>query len=210
MKVNGKVMAIVCAGIMLIAGSAGAYAYSSTSAVTVNNTFRLIAGSQDQNDAGTIQESNWGDDDEHQNLQPNNVVPKNPTITSNVDYDAWVFLQIDIPAVLAAQDSDREEYIYPAVLLSYDGETEGFNSEDWMLIGSTEATSTDGTYIYYYGYKNPIAKDETTTELFRYIMVPDFTKIEYFEGSIDVTGYMIQHEGFDTLTDAAKGLGIIN
>ena len=73
----------------------------------------------------------------------------------------------------------------------------------------SEKSDTAGTDSQYtYGYKDKVAAKGETSALFTEFTVPDFTKTEALKDSIDISGRMIQTEGYATLAEAAAALGL--
>ena len=202
MKLNKK-NAVVLTGLLGAATIAGTVAYYSGFTQTEENQFTIVAGEKNQSGAGTIEEPSWNPDDAT-DLQPNATVPKDPSIKSNLEYDAWAFIKVEMPTVSAQVEGDNADKVYDAFDYIY-------NSNDWILIstensGKSDTAGTDSVYIY--AYKNPLAAGGQTTTLFDEMTVPDYTKLlNGLEGSVDITGYLIQTEGFASYTDAAKELG---
>ena len=130
-------------------------------------------------------------------------MPKDPSIRSNLEYDAWAFIKVEMPTVSAQVEGEDAETVHDA-----------FNyvvNDGWELIevedsGQSDIAGTDSVYIY--AYKTPLAAGNQTSTLFDEMTVPDYTKLlNGLEGSVDITGYLIQTEGFASYTDAAKELG---
>ena len=202
MKLNKK-NAVVLTGLLGAATIAGTVAYYSGFTQTEENRFTIVAGEKNQSGAGTIEEPSWNPDDAT-DLQPNATVPKDPSIMSNLEYDAWAFIKVEMPTVSAQVEGDSADKVYDAFDYIY-------NSNDWVLIstensGKSDTAGTDSVYIY--AYKTPLTAGSQTSTLFDEMTVPDYTKLRNgLEGSVDLTGYLIQTEGFATYTDAAKELG---
>lgn len=182
----------------IIAAASILGAYAAFTAVTdvKENTFSIVAGESGE-EAGEIQEPNW-DPEKAKDLVPSEEVPKDPQVQSNVDYESWVFLTVEIPAITATLD--EIEAVYDAV-------TANFDTDNWTLIQSEKASAAGESSSYTYGYNKKVAAHGSTTALFTNITVPDFTKVsEKVESSVRVYGKMIQTVGNATLDDAAQAL----
>ena len=103
MGFSKKTKAAVLAGAMTLGAVSGAYAYFSGTAETKSNVFNIVAGQSDQKDtAGTILEPGWNPANAV-DLEPGQEVTKDPSLKSNVEYQSWAFLQVEIPAVHMAK-----------------------------------------------------------------------------------------------------------
>ena len=202
MGFSKKTKAAVLAGAMTLGVVSGAYAYFSGTAETKSNVFNIVSGQSDQVDtAGTILEPGWNPANAV-DLEPGQEVTKDPSLKSNVEYQSWVFLQVEIPAVTAQKKGDLSDQVYDAVVLN------GIDGSKWEKIKEavSEEPGTDSVYIY--GLKNPLDAGAETPKLFTSFTVQDFTKSEAVSDSVNVSGRMIQTTGQPTLNAAAATLGI--
>ena len=128
------------------------------------------------------------------------TVAKDPKVVSDAEYETWVFLTVKVPTFQATLNGTADVY---------DAVTPNFNADGkWTLIQS-EKSSTAGTDSRYtYGYKDKVAAKGETSSLFTKFTVPDFTKTEALKDSLDISGKMIQTEGYATLAEAAAALGL--
>lgn len=192
-----KVKAGVIAGAMALS-VLGAYSAFTSVTDTKVNTFNIVAG-EDGAQTGTIVEPSWNEKDA-KNMLPRKTVAKDPKVVSDAEYETWVFLTVDVPTFQATLNGTADVY---------DAVTPNFNADGkWTLIKSEKSSTagTDSRYIY--GYKDKVAAKGETGSLFTEFTVPDFTKTEALKDSIDISGRMIQTEGYATLAEAAAALGL--
>lgn len=201
MKLSRKVKGGLVIGALSFGVIGGAFAYYSGTAETTSNTFNIVAGESNQTDAGTVQETGWNPENA-KDLQPGQTVTKDPSFTSNVDYEAWVFLKVEIPTISARMEGDSEDKVYDSVILN------GIDAGKWTKINETVSTTVGENSIYIYGYNEKLAARETTDALFESFTIPDFIKSTALTDSIDVSGSMIQTTGYDTVESAAEALGL--
>ena len=190
MGFSKKTKAAVLAGAMTLGAVSGAYAYFSGTAETKSNVFNIVAGQSDQKDtAGTI-------------LEPGQEVTKDPSLKSNVEYQSWAFLQVEIPAVTAQKKGDLSDQVYDAVVLN------GIDGAKWEKIREDISGEPGTDSVYIYGLKDPLAPGAETPKLFTSFTVQDFTKLEAVSDSVNVSGSLIQTTGQPTLDAAAATLGL--
>ena len=191
MGFSKKTKAAVLAGAMTLGAVSGAYAYFSGTAETKSNVFNIVAGQSDQKDtAGTILEPGWNPANAV-DLEPGQEVTKDPSLKSNVEYQSWAFLQVEIPAVTAQKKGDLSDQVYDAVVLN------GIDGAKWEKIREDIS-----------GLKDPLAPGAETPKLFTSFTVQDFTKLEAVSDSVNVSGSLIQTTGQPTLDAAAATLGL--
>ncbi|MDO4265935.1 MAG: hypothetical protein Q4C63_05655 [Eubacteriales bacterium] len=219
----------VAAAVLLAAGTAvgAGYAAFSSRGEAAENVFTIQAGEaggeieNDKNKGTGVVEPDWptedtnnnGVPDRAENLQPGSVVPKNPKFVSPLSYDAWVALKVEVPAAsfrIAGEDADAVHDCVTLEKLNEDGR--------WELLNSTVSKTEGKNSVYYYGYKSIVKgkqKGETkggeTSYLFQNIRVPDITSLSLkadgtgFSGSVKVTPYAVQAEGYENV-QAARGI----
>lgn len=205
-KKAAAVAAVALAGII---GVGGAYAYFSGQSETVQNQFNIVAGSKDKGGSLEITED-WNEDDA-KDLEPGEVVTKDVTITSKVDYDGYVVAKVVIPRIHAMMEGDTDYKYYDVFNLCVedaneaDGVVEGVHS-DWKLLSSAV---TDEASTYYYGYVNAdgtiggddmdIFDNGVSSNLFDKIQEQHFDAIESAKSaSVDVSAAIIQSINPDT------------
>lgn len=202
MGFSKKTKAAVLAGAMALGAVSGAYAYFSGTAETKSNVFNIVAGQSDQKDtAGTILEPGWNPANAV-DLEPGQEVTKDPSLKSNVEYQSWAFLQVEIPAVTAQKKGDLSDQVYDAVVLN------GIDGAKWEKIREDISGEPGTDSVYIYGLKDPLAPGAETPKLFTSFTVQDFTKLEAVSDSVNVSGSLIQTTGQPTLDAAAATLGL--
>lgn len=221
--------AAIAAAAVLAGGTAvgAAYAAFSGRGTATENSFTIQAGEEGgkietDKDKGTgVVETEWPTEDKDGNgipdaaedLQPGSVVPKNPRFVSPLSYDAWVALKVEVPAAnfkIAGQTTERVQDCVSLEQLNAD--------KKWELLFQSKASEEGGHSIYYYVYKSIVSgkkqgalKGGETSSLFQSIRVPDITALSLksngkgFSGSVRVTPYSVQAEGYETAV-SAKGL----
>ena len=205
-----KVAGITLLVLALLATIGGAYALYTGTATQKQNTFSISAGKSDDTDAGEILEPNWVAANAA-DLQPNmQHIAKDPSLKSKVEYEAWVFMRLEIPVLTGRKSGDTTDQIYEAVAI------DDLNTTDWELIKSTPSTTAGTNSVYIYGYKTPLAAKVESSKLFTSFSIPNFTQVNEsstgsgkYTDSIDVSASMISTDGTLTLTTAAQQLGIL-
>ena len=192
-----KVKASVIAGAMALSVF-GAYSAFTSVTDTKVNTFNIVAG-EDGAQAGTIVEPNW-DEENAKDMLPKKTVAKDPKVVSDAAYETWVFLTVEVPAFQATLNGTAD--VYDAVIPNFNADGK------WTLVKSEKSSTAGTNSCYTYGYKDKVAAKGETTSLFTEFTVPDFTKTEALSDSIDISGRMIQTEGYATLAEAAAALGL--
>lgn len=186
----------------------GALSYYSGTVEKKQNDFNIVAGQKDQNDAGTIKEpaqENGGKADAAAGLQPDQIVPKDPYIVSNVDQSAWAIMKVEVPKFTEAPNTGKPA----AELLNVNAD-----GKQKLLRELDDAEK----HTVVYGYTEPLAgnnstKPETerakTSSLFdSFKITGDISLTNTYTGVIRVSGMLFQTEGNATVDDAAEGSGI--
>lgn len=216
MKMNKKAKSVILAVAAMSLAAVGALA--AFTGVTENkaNTFSVVAG-QDGQVTGTIVEAAWdaakaADANYAMNLQPNATVTKDPLIQSSADYEAWAFMTVKVPTVNSITKAEKKRHPYMSAI-AHNAVTFTTNT-GWTLIkeNASDVVGKPSEYVYGYNTKLAVAGNpgDATTTLFDTITVPDFVYSDGVgvdsEANIDITGQMIQTEGYATLKDAASAL----
>lgn len=198
---NKKIKVTMLTAALAMSVIGGAYSYYSGTAKQVQNNFNIVAGQANQIDnAGTVQEPNWNQE-KAKDLQPGQTVKKDPKVTSNVDYESWVFMKVEVPTLTAQKSGDTTDKVYDAVTFS--------KNSGWTEIKSTPSTKAGTNSVYIYGYDTKLAAHGTTTTLFDSFTVQDFTKVAAgLTDSIDISASLIQTTGNATLDAAAQALNL--
>lgn len=199
---NKKIKVTMLTAALAMSVIGGAYSYYSGTAKQVQNNFNIVAGQMNQkDDAGTVQEPNWNADNA-KDLQPGQVVSKDPSLKSNVAYESWAFATVEIPTITAQKNGDTADKVYDAVIPNFD-------TTNWTLIKSSVSKKAGTNSVYVYGFKKKLPKGGTTGTLFTNFTVQDFTKVATpLSNSIDISGTFIQTTGNATLDAAAQALNL--
>ena len=199
---NKKIKVTMLTAALAMGVIGGAYSYYSGTAKQVQNNFNIVAGQMNQkDDAGTVQEPNWNADNA-KDIQPGQVVSKDPSLKSNVAYESWAFATVEIPTITAQKNGDTADKVYDAVIPNFD-------TTNWTLIKSSVSKKAGTNSVYVYGFKKKLPKGGTTGTLFTNFTVQDFTKVATpLSDSIDISGTFIQTTGNATLDAAAQALNL--
>lgn len=186
----------------------GALSYYSGTTEKKQNDFNIVAGQKDQNDAGTIQEpaqENGGKADAAAGLQPDQIVPKDPYIVSNVDQSAWAIMKVEVPKFTEEPNTGKPA----AELLNVNAD-----GKQKLLRELDDADK----HTVVYGYTEPLAGNNSTkpeaeraktSSLFdSFKITGDISLANTYTGVIRVSGTLLQTEGHSTVDDAAEGSGI--
>ncbi|MDO4938501.1 MAG: hypothetical protein Q4E54_00880 [Lachnospiraceae bacterium] len=179
-----KLVSILGVIALFALAAAPAVAYYSAKSPTVYNHFSISKGAEEE-DKATVVESNWTDG--AYDLQPGQIVPKNPVVTSNVDYTSKAYLGVAIPQVEGIVEGEDSVSLSDAVYLKDIG-------ENWELIETVPGDkNTPELQVYSYGVV--LEKNESTTPTFSNIEIPNFISFsDNKKKSIDVKGYLVQSE----------------
>ena len=199
---NKKIKVTMLTAALAMSVIGGAYSYYSGTAKQVQNNFNIVAGQANQeNTAGTVKEEHW-DPANAKDLQPGQVVSKDPSLKSNVAYESWAFATVEIPTITAQKNGDTADKVYDAVIPNFD-------TTNWTLIKSSVSKKAETNSVYVYGFKKKLPKGGTTGTLFTNFTVQDFTKVATpLSDSIDISGTFIQTTGNATIDAAAKALNL--
>lgn len=198
-----KLLVLAACGLLAIGGAVGAYSLYSGTTDKVENNFVIKAGESGatgEDKVGKVVEDEWekGGKDEAKDMVPNKVVKKDPKFKSSAEYDAWVFMKVEIPAVSASTSADKTLSVMDAIDIVKYNTTE--NGGKWKLLKTDKSTTAGTNSAYWYGYTEQVSKGDSTGTLFDEIQVPNFTKLETkVEDSIDVKAYIMQ--GFDDVSN---------
>ena len=213
-KENKKSVAITLAALCLL----GVLSVGGTMAYLTDNDTKTNTFTYGKVDI-ELEEPSWNET-KAKDLVANQVVAKDPKIKNVESNDAIVFLKVSVPlkkVETAADDGTKQEAAVKELFLtSADGTTafnEGaVNTANWELI-STEyfsagasigASKTDAAdkVERVYGYKTKLAKNTTTSELFKAVKA-----INVIEGQVDagvnqdivVSAYAIQADNIASI-----------
>lgn len=189
-----RTVVIGAAAMLLISITGAAYALYGGKSNNVTHEFSIRPGESDKQDAGTLEDTAF-DPTKTTDLLPGAVITSQPSLTSNVDYDADYVIKVEQP-VIKAQTALLIERYYPALYEEYSHDLWGA-----AAIGKLTGLKEGDTYVCYYEGRNPIKPGETISSLFDFFKVEDFYKIDSkFNGNIQITAYMRQHTD-QSLTD---------
>ena len=199
---NKKIKVTMLTAALAMSVIGGAYSYYSGTAQQVQNNFNIVAGQANQeNTAGTVKEEHW-DPANAKDLQPGQIVSKDPALQSKVAYESWAFATVEIPTITAQKNGDTADKVYDAVIPNFD-------KTNWTLIKSSVSQTAGTNSVYVYGFKKKLPAGGTTDTLFTNFTVQDFTKVATpLSDSIDISGTFIQTTGNATLDDAAQALNL--
>lgn len=205
---NKKIIAGLAIAAALTGTIAGATAYFSGTADTVHNEFSYVVGENDQNGAIEIVEPDWVPE-EAVELEPGELLGKDPSVISKVAYDGWVVVKVTSPKIsadLAADENGNYEYSM----------LEAFSYVDLDETNYTLLKTVDNTdnIVYYYGYNTILENGKQTSELFQKIKMNDFAAVQSSgSGSVDIDAAIIQSVNpetgaeFTSVADAFATLG---
>lgn len=226
---KNRVLAILLLAALAIAAVGGAYAYFTATTQTQRNTFTIVEGGGDEN-VGNIDEPDWDPDDpSHWQLQPNEIVNKNPSYVHQADWEALVFMTVTVPVVEQTDvDADNMQVKqatltagFPLVLINHEWNINYINaltdqvkgnlsplkgdSSKWALIGCDTSDPTKLQYLF--GYKDVVKKGDRTESCFDRFQVLNFNKYYNPDNNTqdnplncDVQCHVIQKEGYDGAT----------
>lgn len=192
---------------VLACGSAAGGAYSLYTAISSisENQFTVKAGKlyeTNQDKIGVIEEDKWNPENAKA-MVPNQVVAKNPKFISNAEYEAWCIMKVMVPTENMKIGGEDTEKAYELVSL------QGVDTENWTYLKSIKSNKAGNDTVYYYGYNVPLEKGDETTELFTSIKVPDISELATnITDTINVSVYLVQSVGYDTIRDAFSTLGV--
>lgn len=144
-----------------------------------------------------LEEPDWNPD-EHDKIEPSEVIKKNPMITNKGINDAYVYLEVSIPmrnVIAASPDGSR--------LPGKNQELFSFNPKaDWNLLKKEQ---TEGYMVYTFNYGKILKEGETTVSLFDTV-----TFLNIIEGQLDTAVLEIPVKAFAIQTENTGGDGTIN
>lgn len=198
MKNTRKKCMVLCLASVLGIGTIGeAYSYFTNVTDPKRNVFSIAEGGTEQT-KGEIIEEGWDaikDSGEVTDLQPGEIITKDPKYKSAANYPTYVYAEVTVPAVKStAGDTIKigDETAGPktpyVTLLGV--------GDHWTLLG-TDDTTTDGAVLYVYGYQEELPALGMTETIFTSFQVADFTEFPAEESAqqIDVTVRTVQAYG---------------
>lgn len=172
----------VAAAVLLIGG---AFAYFSGQAETKANNFSIVAGGDEENGPIRIEEPNW-DPSKAVDIEPGQLIGKDPKVVSQAEYDGWVTVRVSVPTIEAQKNDDTEYKVYDIFdLVDVDS--------SFTLLNSEVSDTAGKDSVYYYGYNNILESEAETPSLFKKLQMQDFTMVkEALADSVDVDAIIIQ------------------
>lgn len=191
---------------------------------TKGNRLSLVAG-EDGAIVAEIKEPQWdankADPLYAMNLQPGEEVVKDPYLDSYAKYEAWAFMTVEIPTLNGVTEDDKDingdwtvdrAKAYDAIKIVEDSSNIGDGAGKWTLVFSDVSTTVGRPSKYVYGYNDKVAINGETNSLFNAIQVPNFLYSSGVgidtEAAINISGKLVQTEGYPTLNSAVKVLGV--
>lgn len=156
-----------------------------------------------------LKESNWRPENAS-DVHPEDVLPKNPTVTNTGTSDVYVFVEVSMSALkTGAQITDLKalmELRAPMPLYTTRSQKGEFDVENWQrLVGPLyDKQKNCVTWVYSYSRNNvltPLAPNATTTALFDSVQLANVTRhddVEGLDANIYVHAYAIQTEQLGT------------
>lgn len=194
---NKKTLFTVLACVLCLAiGIGGAYAYLSRKTETKTNTFNVVGSGTD----GMVVVAEEYTETEGDDLAPKATVSKAVRLkTTNMAYDAYGYLMVEIPTVQAT--ISQVGGVYDVATIDADIDS---TSGKWTLVASNVSTAagTDSQYLYRVNTNLTKGTGEfSTADLFSQFQIQDFTELNATgDIAIKVTGAVIQTEGIDQST----------
>lgn len=179
-----RTVVISAAAMLLVSITGAAYALYGGRSNVVTHEFSIRPGESDKQDAGTLADTAF-DSSKAVNLLPGAVMTSQPSLTSNVDYDADYVIKIEQPTIKAVWYG--EDGFYNPV--------DPFWSHDrWDYYCNYIGETAEEKSVTYYEGNEPIKPGETLASFFDRIEVANFDKIESkITGDVKITAYMRQH-----------------
>ena len=179
-----RTLVIGAAAMLLVSITGAAYALYGGRSNTVTHQFSIRPGESDKKDAGTLEDKAF-DPTKTVDLLPGAVITSQPSLTSNVDYDADYVIKVEQPVVKGiwyGQDG------YHDPLSTY------WSHDRWDYYSNYPGKAAGETSVIYYEGNEPIKPGEKISNIFDRIEVENFDKLESkFSGDIQITAYMRQH-----------------
>ena len=151
-----------------------------------------------------------------ENVVPNQVIPKAPTVENVGANDAYVFVRIQVPTVndpatdvMQAVDDWGLQLEEPPIEYI---NLIGLDDENWLTIQTYEGKEGLGTYPgpvneYILCYKGILEPGAETGAIFTGIQIANITEEEIMTSRVHVTAFAIQADGLPAeITEAIAGL----
>ncbi len=166
--------------------------------------------------------------DSAEDLEPGQKVLKNPSVVSNVNYESWVIMRVNVPVVTGRRSDETSCTRHDSVILCKNGISEQSEPEPGYKLGDDAVLLSkyqqDSQTVYYYGFLEPLeSKDKEnheTATLFDYFRVQDFSEVEVNNSDgrtatptgegLDISAAMIQTANIKDIYEAGKELGVLD
>lgn len=215
-KINKQAVALLLCGCLAGGATAyGAYAYFSGKTETVHNTYKLAKGSKGELGTIKVVETEWDKVTEHL-FAPNQTLKKNPVMHSDMGYDSYCIVRVQIPIIEAKAVIDTENSNLFGTEVN-DGTTLAkmagvklkyrdnlcFNTNDFTdITGKDIKELVDNAQVgdkisLYFAYNDILSAGDSTSEIFDSIQAPDYTEISNISNyTVDIDAYAIQSIGY--------------
>lgn len=172
--------------VMLMISAAGAaYAIYSGYSNRVSHSFTIQPGGSNQTNAGTLEDAVFKSED-NQNLLPGSEMKSEPTLTSNVKYDADYVVKVTYPNMKKHVTGKYYEYLSPIEIVGL--------SEKLSKYKEVIEKKEGGNVICYFEGKEPIRPDEKLAPFWTTLRIKDFDTLENaIKGEISISVSMRQH-----------------
>ncbi len=166
-----------------------------------------------------LRESKWRPENAS-DVHPDDVLPKDPTVSNTGTSDIYVFVEVSMSALKAgAQIADTRalmELRAPMPLYTTRSRNGEFDADNWQRLAGPlyDKEKNSITWIYSYSKKNvltPLAPEGTTSALFDSVQLANVTRrkdVEGLDANIYVHAYAIQTEQLGA-NGAANGPGAV-
>lgn len=157
-----KLIVLALCGALTVGTIGGAYAYFTNTSETAQNAFSIIKGGKDE-DKGKIPEPDWNPD-EAEELQPGEIVNKDPLFVNTADYPVYAFMEVSYPTVKADDSSGNiqiggKNVAAKTPLVTF----QTIDTSKWTQVDKTE---TDGETTEVWAYNTVLAAQDTDTTNF--------------------------------------------
>ena len=179
-----RTVVIGATAMLLVSITGAAYALYGGRSNTVTHQFTIRPGESDKQDAGTLEDKAFNPT-KTSDLLPGAVITSQPSLTSNVDYDADYVIKVEQPVVKGVWYGED----------GYHSPVSAYWSHDyWNYYSKYVGKAAGEKSVTYYEGKEPIKPGEKISNIFDGIEVENFDKLESkFSGDIQITAYMRQH-----------------
>lgn len=194
-KRGNRLKAIVAGGCAAAVAVGGSLAYL-TATDDVTNSFTVEKALADNI---SVIEPNW-DPDDGVNIVPTQTVSKDPQLKNDSDIPVYAIMQVSVPYtnVATASADGTVEGTAPQELFSYS------LNPGWSESGTGQLSDDGSHMVHTYLMSDRLAAGTVSPSLFDEVTLVNAIdgQIDGMELAIDVDGFAIQAEGFDSADDA--------